>query len=79
MSPLKPGAALPVLLDHEADHAGRVADMVDDALGSCRHPTSLRCAPSCWRAICAGAIGEAAGNAVGSALRGIMADMPPSP
>jgi hypothetical protein len=37
--PLTPGAALPVLLDHEAEHAARVADTVDDALGCCRHPS----------------------------------------
>jgi hypothetical protein len=29
VSPLKPGAALPVLLDHEAEHAERVANLVD--------------------------------------------------
>jgi hypothetical protein len=39
MKPLKPGASLPVLLDHEAELAERVAAMVDDALGSCRHPS----------------------------------------
>ena len=39
MRPLTPGTALPVLLDHEAEHAERVAGIVDDALGSCRHPS----------------------------------------
>jgi hypothetical protein len=35
--PLQPGSALPMLLDHE--HAARVADIADEALGSCRHPS----------------------------------------
>jgi hypothetical protein len=39
--PLKPGASLPILLDHEAEHAARVAEMVDDALGSCRSPNVI--------------------------------------
>ena len=39
MKPLKPGASLPVLLDHEAEHVERVAVMVDDALGSVRSPS----------------------------------------
>jgi hypothetical protein len=39
MKPLKPGASLPALLDHEAEHAERVANIVNDALGSCRHPS----------------------------------------
>jgi hypothetical protein len=37
--PLRAGASLPVLLDHEGEHAERVASMVDDALGSCCHPS----------------------------------------
>jgi hypothetical protein len=41
VTPLTPGASLPVLLDHEAQHAERVADMADDALGACRHPSII--------------------------------------
>ena len=32
--PFKPGASLPVLSDHDAEHTERVAAMAEDALGS---------------------------------------------
>ncbi len=32
------GTSLPLLTDHEAEHAARVAALDDDALGSCRTP-----------------------------------------